>query len=90
MKIIRRVLVVPVTGILAVILACGAMIGSILFRLLSLLVSLAGICTIWAWLIGDHMAPLFAGVFVGCMALLLIGVFLQHQGERFIENQKNK
>ncbi len=84
MKRIRKILAVPLLGMIMLLMACGAMVGSVLFRLMSLVVSLTGICMIWAWLIGDKMAPLFSGIFVGFMILMLIGVFLQEQGEAMI------
>lgn len=84
MKMMKRLISIPVLFSVTVLNLFAAVIGAILFKALSLFVGLASVCTIWAWLIGDKMALLFTGITIGTCALLVIGMLLSEQSESIL------
>ncbi len=94
MKKMMKLLSIPVVFIVTTINLFAAVIGAILFKLLSLFVGLVAVCTIWAWLIGDKMTLLFAGITLGACALMVIGMLLSDESvsiiTRFSRRAKQK
>lgn len=84
MKRFLKLLAIPVCLILTLLMVCCTLFGSVLFRILSMVVGLASICTVWAWLIGDKMAPIFAGITIGFFLLMFIGTLIQQGGEALV------
>lgn len=84
MKQFLKLLAIPVCLLLTLLMTCSALFGSVLFRILSMVVGVSSICTVWAWLIGDKMAPLFAGITVGFFLLMAIGTVIHHGGEALV------
>lgn len=72
MSFIKKLLAIPVLLLiyLGTFLATSA--GHLINWLLSMIVVFTGICTIWAWIIGDKMAPIFLGIF--CLFSILMGM----------------
>lgn len=84
MNKLLKLFVMPLIFLLSVFNLFWAVVGAILFRVFSMFVGLSAICTIWAWVIGDKMAPLFAGITAGTCALLLAGTLLSQKSEAIL------
>lgn len=72
MSLIKKALSVPVLLLIHAGMYLTAIAGHLIGWILSLIVGLTGICTIWAWIVGDKLAPIFLGAF--CLFAILMGV----------------
>jgi hypothetical protein len=84
MKRFLKLLAMPVCLLLTLLMVWSNMFGSVLFRILSMIVGLTSLCTVWAWLIGDKMAPMFAGITVGFFLLMFIGTLIHEGSEALV------
>lgn len=76
MKKLLKALAIPILGLTDLMIVCGSFAGHLISHILSWIVGFAMICAIWAWLIGDEMAPLFLGVGTGFFLLMAAGAKL--------------
>lgn len=72
MSILKRILAVPIFLILYLSVFLTTAAGHLISTILSWIAGLAGICSIWAWLIGDKMALIFLGIF--CLFTILVAL----------------
>lgn len=72
MKVIKKLLKMMMVGIVSIIGILSSMMGSALSYVFSLVAGLTSICTVWAWLAQDAFFPLFLGITVSFIILMVI------------------
>lgn len=73
MRIVKMCFAGMMAGCIHLFVAFISLAKHIIGHLFALVTGVAFVCTIWAWLIGDDIAPLFLGitvVFLGLTAIL--------------------
>jgi hypothetical protein len=88
MKLLLKLLATFLVGIIELIFLAGSLIGTVVYYIFSAVTGMASICAVWAWLIGDHMGPIFLEIALGFFLLIIAGSKLFKESAGLIVTMK--